>query len=479
MKKKILAVLLTAAMIGTLAVGCSGGSDEGGSSEGGGGAAEDMTFVVVPKCVHAWFDEVNKGAQKQADLLSEQLGVEVTIDYRAPEAAEVSEQNSVLEQAAATEPTAILIDPVDYDGSADIIEEIQGRDIPVILFDAPSPEGSGLTSVGNDFAEQATIAVDMLIEEMGTSGKVAVMQGAPTAPNHAERYQAHLDALAEYPDIEVIDGGIDNDNVETAQSQAAAVLAANPDLTGYLNCDACGAGVAAAIEEKGMQDQITFVAMDNLIEILAECKRAGNPDMVYKFCSTSKITFSGSGIAALATSLNNLEEIKKQLSIQTIGHDKVNQLRHVRFFKDIHGVVEHMRKHADILRPKFEAVEDIFEHDLGGLDIGTWTKPNGGYFISFDSLPGCAKEIVSMAKKAGVTLTPAGAAFPYGKDPEDRNIRIAPSYPSLQEIEQAAGLFTLCVKLVTVRKMLEQTESGAAAVKEKTDKAAESSEKKG
>ena len=272
MKKKILAVLLTAAMVGTLAVGCSGGSEEGGSSEGGGGAAEDMTFVVVPKCVHAWFDEVNKGAQKQADLLSEQLGVEVTIDYRAPEAAEVSEQNSVLEQAAATEPTAILIDPVDYDGSADIIEEIQGRDIPVILFDAPSPEGSGLTSVGNDFAEQATIAVDMLIEEMGTSGKVAVMQGDPTAPNHAERYQAHLDALAEYPDIEVIDGGIDNDNVETAQSQAAAVLAANPDLTGYLNCDACGAGVAAAIEEKGMQDQITFVAMDNLIEILEYVK---------------------------------------------------------------------------------------------------------------------------------------------------------------------------------------------------------------
>jgi len=165
-------------------------------------------------------------------------------------------------------PTAILLDPVDYDGSADIIKEIQDRDIPVILFDAPTPEGSGLTSVGNDFAEQATIAVDMLVEKMGTKGKVAVMQGAPTAPNHAERYQAHLDALAKYPDIQVIDGGIDNDNVETAQSQAAAVLAANPDLTGYLNCDACGSGVAAAIEEKGMQDKVTFVAMDNLIEIL-------------------------------------------------------------------------------------------------------------------------------------------------------------------------------------------------------------------
>ena len=198
---------------------------------------------------------------------------------------------------------------------------------------------------------------------------------------------------------------------------------------------------------------------DHLIEILAECKRAGNPDMVYKFASTSKITFSGSGIAACAASLNNLEDIRKQLSIQTIGHDKVNQLRHVRFFKDIHGVVEHMRKHADILRPKFEAVENIFEEELGSLEIGTWTKPNGGYFISFDSLPGCAKEIVARAKKAGVKLTPAGAAFPYGKDPEDKNIRIAPSYPSLQEIEQAARLFTLCVKLVSVKKFLEEKEA--------------------
>ena len=198
---------------------------------------------------------------------------------------------------------------------------------------------------------------------------------------------------------------------------------------------------------------------DHLIEILAECKRAGNPDMVYKFASTSKITFSGSGIAACAASLNNLEDIRKQLSIQTIGHDKVNQLRHVRFFKDIHGVVEHMRKHADILRPKFEAVENIFEEELGGLEIGTWTKPNGGYFISFDSLPGCAKEIVARAKKSGVKLTPAGAAFPYGKDPEDKNIRIAPSYPSLQEIEQAARLFTLCVKLVSVKKFLEEKEA--------------------
>ena len=149
---------------------------------------------------------------------------------------------------------------------------------------------------------------------------------------------------------------------------------------------------------------------DYLIEILAECKRAGNPDLVYKFASTSKITFPGSGIAALATSPNNMEDFIVCLRHQTIGHDKVNQLRHVRFVHDIHGMVEHMRKHAEIIRPKFEAVEAILERDLGGLGIGSWTKPLGGYFISFDSLPGCAKDIVARAKKAGVTLTPAGAA---------------------------------------------------------------------
>ncbi|MDD5833182.1 MAG: aminotransferase [Clostridiales bacterium] len=197
---------------------------------------------------------------------------------------------------------------------------------------------------------------------------------------------------------------------------------------------------------------------DHLIEILAECKRAGNPDLVYKFASTSKVSFPGSGIAMLAASHNNLADINKQMTIQTIGHDKVNQLRHVRFFKDIHGVVEHMRLHADIIRPKFEAVEEILEQELGELGIGTWTKPNGGYFISFDSLPGCAKAIVSDAKKAGVQLTKAGATFPYGKDPQDSNIRIAPTYPSEEEIRAAMKLFTLCVKRASVRKLLETAE---------------------
>ncbi len=258
MRKGFAAVIATAAMLGTVVCGSMVAN-----------AAEDMTFVIVPKCVHAWFDEVNKGAVAEAEVLSEQLGVEVKIDYRAPQTADVVEQNSTLEQAAATHPDGIALDPVDYEGSKAVIEEIQAQGIPVILFDAPSPEGSGLTSVGNDFAEQASLAAEKLVEILGEEGgKVAVMQGAPSAPNHAERYEAHLAVLAKYPQIEVIEGGIDNDNIETAQQQAAAVMAANPDLKGFLNCDACGSGVAAAIEEAGKAGEVKFVSMDNLIEIL-------------------------------------------------------------------------------------------------------------------------------------------------------------------------------------------------------------------
>ena len=197
---------------------------------------------------------------------------------------------------------------------------------------------------------------------------------------------------------------------------------------------------------------------DHLIEILAECKRAGNPDLVYKFASTSKISFPGSGISAIAASRNNLEDIERQLKIQTISHDKVNQLRHVRFFGDIHGLVEHMRKHADIIRPKFEAVEEILERELGGLGIGTWTKPKGGYFISFDSLEGCAKDIVARCKKAGVVMTGAGATYPYGKDPHNSNIGIAPTYPPLGDLITATELFALCVKLTSAEKLLKDME---------------------
>ena len=193
---------------------------------------------------------------------------------------------------------------------------------------------------------------------------------------------------------------------------------------------------------------------DVILELLNECVKAGNPDMVFKFISTSKVSFPGSGIAALAASRANIEDAKSFMKFQTIGHDKLNQLRHVRFFKDMPGMYEHMRKHAAILRRKFEKVEDVLEKEIGGLGIGTWTKPLGGYFISFDSMDGCAKAIVAKAKEAGLIMTGAGATFPYGKDPKDCNIRIAPSFPTVEELAQAAEIFVLSVKLVSVEKLL-------------------------
>ncbi|NCC00850.1 MAG: aminotransferase class I/II-fold pyridoxal phosphate-dependent enzyme [Clostridia bacterium] len=194
---------------------------------------------------------------------------------------------------------------------------------------------------------------------------------------------------------------------------------------------------------------------DNILEILDECAKAGNPDLAYKFASTSKVTFPGSGVAALAASKANLDFIKKQMTIQTIGHDKLNQLRHVRFFKNIEGMRAHMMKHAELIRPKFELVLETLDRELSGLEIGSWISPLGGYFVSFDSMDGCAKAIVAKAKEAGVVMTGAGATFPYKKDPKDSNIRIAPTYPSLEELKMAIELFTLCVKLVSVDKLLE------------------------
>ena len=197
---------------------------------------------------------------------------------------------------------------------------------------------------------------------------------------------------------------------------------------------------------------------DNQVEIpdiISECEKAGNPNLVYEFASTSKVSFPGSGIAAMATSAENLADVKKQMTIQTIGYDKLNQLRHVAYFKNIDGLKAHMKKHADAMRPKFEAVLKVLDEELTGAEIGSWVKPLGGYFISFDAMEGCAKKIVARCKEAGVTLTNAGATFPYGKDPKDSNIRIAPSFPTPEEMAVATDLFVLCVKLVSVEKLLE------------------------
>ena len=193
---------------------------------------------------------------------------------------------------------------------------------------------------------------------------------------------------------------------------------------------------------------------DTLPDILSMCRANGKEDMVLEFASTSKISFAGAGISCIAASLGNLEWVKHSMTIQIISHDKINQLRHVLYFIDLDGIREHMRKHAAIMRPKFELVLDTLERELGGLGIGTWTKPLGGYFISFDSMEGCAKEIVAKCREAGVTLTGAGATYPYKKDPHDSNIRIAPSYPTLEELKVTAELFVLCVKLVSVEKLL-------------------------
>jgi DNA-binding transcriptional MocR family regulator len=192
---------------------------------------------------------------------------------------------------------------------------------------------------------------------------------------------------------------------------------------------------------------------DPLLEILSACAKAGHPNRPVQFVSTSKISFANAGVAALVASAANVADAKKHLAIQTIGPDKVNQLRHVRFFVNAAGVKQHMQKHAALLRPKFESVTRVFERELGGTGLAAWTKPRGGYFVSLDTLDGCASEVVRLADEAGVKLTPAGATFPLGQDPRNRNIRIAPSLPPASQVETAMEVVSLCVKLASARKL--------------------------
>jgi aspartate/methionine/tyrosine aminotransferase len=194
-------------------------------------------------------------------------------------------------------------------------------------------------------------------------------------------------------------------------------------------------------------------AGDPLKNMLAACKDAGNPDRVFLFGSTSKISFAGSGVAMMAASRKNIEFILSKMQFQTIGPNKLNQLRHVLFFNDVAGIKAHMKKHAAILKPKFDAVLDVLEKELASCDIALWSKPNGGYFISIDTLPGCAQDVINKAAAAGVKLTPAGATFPYGKDPENRNIRIAPSFPSAADVRTAMELVAICIQLVSIDKL--------------------------
>ena len=192
-----------------------------------------------------------------------------------------------------------------------------------------------------------------------------------------------------------------------------------------------------------------------ILNIVEECEKAGNPDMIYEFTSTSKVTFPGAGISAIAASERNIKSIIEMMNAQIISHDKMNQLRHVKFLPTLADVEAHMTKHADIMRPKFEAVLEMLDKELSGLGIAEWTKPLGGYFIGFDAMEGCAKKIVSMCKDAGVVMTDAGATYPYGNDPKDSNIRIAPSFPETDELREASEIFVICVKLASIDKILE------------------------
>ncbi len=193
---------------------------------------------------------------------------------------------------------------------------------------------------------------------------------------------------------------------------------------------------------------------DRLVNILSACKEAGNPERVFIFGSTSKITFGGAGVAMMAGSKKNIEFVKKQIAYQTIGPDKLNQLRHVRFLRNMEGIHDHMKKHAVLLKPKFDAVLSILEAELGGKNVAEWGKPKGGYFVSINTLDGCASAVVDMTAKAGVKLTPAGATFPYKKDYRDRNIRIAPSFPLIEDIFSAMELVTICIQLVSIEKQV-------------------------
>jgi len=193
-----------------------------------------------------------------------------------------------------------------------------------------------------------------------------------------------------------------------------------------------------------------------LANIMDFCRRHGTEDSVYQFASTSKITFAGAGVAFMAASRANLASFLKHLNIATIGPDKVNQLRCVRMFPDLDALRVHMRKHAELLRPKFDAVIRHLDENFTASDLGSWEVPRGGYFVSFDSRPGLAREIVRLAGEVGVKLTPAGATYPYGRDPQDRNIRLAPSLPVLHEVNATMEVFVTCVKLASVRQRLQQ-----------------------
>jgi ribose transport system substrate-binding protein len=250
-------------------------------------AAKEYRFVIVPKVVHPWFDEVNDGAKKAAAMIQAQTGAKVTVDYRAPESADVQMQNDILERSIATSPSGIALDLLDPAGNRAVIDEALKRKIPVVVFDSEPPEGVELTSIGGDFAAQASIAGERLAKLLNYEGEVAIMQGVPTAPNHRIRAETYRAVFAKYPKMKVVAEGIDNDDIEKAQQQAAAIISAHPNLKGWVECDAAGPiGVGLAIKEAGKTGVIKAVGLDDLNQLIelikegvVESSSASRPQM--------------------------------------------------------------------------------------------------------------------------------------------------------------------------------------------------------
>jgi ribose transport system substrate-binding protein len=231
-----------------------------------------IRFIIIPKVSHPWFEEVYQGAQAQAEILSRELGVSIVVDYMPPSIADPEEQKLILENARMSRPDGIALDPVDALGNMGVMENIKNQGIPLVLFDSPSPDKS-ITSIGTNFAQQGIIAAERLLALINCTGKVAIMQGFPTAPNHKERYDAQLKVLKKYPNVTIVDGGIDNDDIETAFQQATAVISSNQDLSGYLCCDASGPiGIAKAVKQTGKKGEIKIVGMDGIKPILDAIK---------------------------------------------------------------------------------------------------------------------------------------------------------------------------------------------------------------